>query len=86
VNLSVIVYYLRNRGGARMSPVHFLLLPALGAVVCVYLLCHLDSHAIVLGFAWAALGVCLLAYLTGGFTRQPPEVAIDEAETVGVAG
>jgi amino acid transporter len=86
VNLSVIVYYLRHRGSAPMSPVRFLLLPALGAIVCVYLLCHLDSHAIVLGFAWAALGVCLLAYLTGGFTRQPPDVAIDEAETVGAVG
>jgi len=80
VNLSVIAYYVRNRSGARLSPVSFLVLPALGAAVCVYLLFHLDRHAIILGLCWAALGLCMLGWLTRGFTRQPPEVALDELD------
>ena len=44
------------------------------------LLTQLDSHAVVLGLIWLALGLAQLTYLTRGFTRQPPQVQFDDAE------
>jgi len=79
VNLSVIAYYLRHRADG-LDPVRNLLLPLIGAAVCVYLLFQLDRHAIILGLTWAALGLCVLLYLTRGFTTAPPELAVDQPE------
>jgi putrescine importer len=79
VNASVIVYYLRQRAdGVSLNPFTYVAVPAVGAVVTVYLLFQLDEHAVRLGLSWLTLGVVALAVLTKGFRGQPPEMAIDE--------
>jgi putrescine importer len=81
VNVSVIFYYLRQRrGGARLNPLFYLVLPIIGALVTLYLLTQLDSNAIILGLSWLAVGVVVLGVLTRGFRRQPPEMDYTEAE------
>ncbi|MGY5115862.1 APC family permease [Streptomyces sp. 900105755] len=79
VNLSVIATYVRERRAGRRPAVwSYVLLPAVGAVVDVWLLCHLDDRARTLGLIWLALGVCYLAWLTRGFRKAPPEMTFDE--------
>jgi hypothetical protein len=55
-------------------------IPGIGALINLVLLTQLDSHAVVLGLIWLALGLAQLAYLTRGFTRKPPQVQFSEAE------
>jgi hypothetical protein len=52
--------------------------PAIGAVIDVYLLLHLDGKAKLLGVIWLTCGVLDLAYLTRGFRRPPPEMEFVE--------
>ena len=79
VNLSVIVYYFvrRQERGAK-GIFLYLIFPILGALLCLYMLVHLDRLAIVLGCIWAALGIVYLLWLTKGFKQEPPELGIDD--------
>ncbi|MFJ3820889.1 APC family permease [Streptomyces nodosus] len=79
VNFSVIATFVRERrAGRRPALWSYVLLPAVGAVVDLWLLVHLDGKAITLGLCWLALGVCYLVYLTRGFRKAPPEMTFDE--------
>ncbi|MEU3979281.1 APC family permease [Streptomyces sp. NPDC026672] len=79
VNLSVIATWLRERRAGRSPGVwSYVVLPAIGAVVDVWLLAHLDGKALTLGLIWLGLGVCYLLYLTRGFRVAPPEMDFDE--------
>jgi amino acid transporter len=79
VNLAVIATYVRERRAGRRPAVwSYVLIPAVGAVVDLWLLVHLDSKARTLGLIWLALGVCYLAYLTKGFRKAPPEMTFDD--------
>ncbi|HVI51095.1 MAG TPA: amino acid permease [Candidatus Sulfotelmatobacter sp.] len=84
VNLSVIAQFFSGnpearRGGALLSVV----VPGLGAAFDAWLLYSLDNTAITLGLIWLAVGIVYLAYLTGFFRRQPPEMEFqDEYEVV----
>ncbi len=78
VNVCVICAYAKAdaserkeyfRGGVWLNVVA----PAVGAVCCAYLLMHLDGHAIGLGLSWLAIGIIVLAAITKGFRRNPPE-------------
>jgi putrescine importer len=81
VNVSVIFYYFRQRReGHNHNVVLYLIMPILGAIVTVYLLTKLDSHAIVLGLSWLAIGIIVLGIVTRGFRRQPPEIEYVEAD------
>lgn len=80
VNLSVIFHYWiggKNRGLREL--VLFLIFPAIGLVADLWLMISLDKLAIILGLSWLAVGVVYLAWLTGGFRRQPPEMDFQEA-------
>ncbi|MBT1004362.1 APC family permease [Paenarthrobacter sp. DKR-5] len=80
VNVSTIAHFLRQRrAGERLPLLGYVVLPALGALVCGYLLVSLDSNAVMLGVAWLVLGVLYLAFLTRGFRKAPPEMHLDEA-------
>ena len=76
VNLCVIAMFIRQRreDGPSQRVVPHVVFPAIGAVVDVYLLLHLDGKAKLLGLGWLTLGVLYLTYLTRGFRRPPPEM------------
>ena len=77
VNVSVIAYYLRHRA-ERLNPLPYVIIPAVGALVDVYLLTRLDGRALILGVCWLAAGVIYLAVLTRGFRVSPPEMSIED--------
>ncbi len=79
VNLAVIAYFVRHRA-ERLNPWRYVLLPAVGALIDIYLLTQLDSRALVLGLSWLGIGIVYLLVLTRGLTKQPPEMtAITES-------
>ena len=55
----------------------YLVFPVLGALLCLYLLVHLDKIAIILGCAWTVAGIIYLLVLTKGLKEEPPELGID---------
>lgn len=80
VNLCVIAMFIRQRReqGLAQRVVPHVVFPAIGAVVDVYLLLHLDIDAKLLGLSWLTCGVLYLIYLTRGFRRPPPEIEFRE--------
>jgi amino acid transporter len=71
VNLSVAGhYYFRKRERAGMQMVTNLICPLLGAIVCAAIWFSLSRDAKITGFAWLAIGICYLAWLTRGFSRS----------------
>jgi putrescine importer len=76
VNVCVIVHFLRQRHTGTLGVVRGLVLPALGAIVDLYLLFQLDDLAKALGVGWLVIGVVYLAVLTRGFRRQPPQLSL----------
>ncbi|HEY2205940.1 MAG TPA: APC family permease [Pseudonocardia sp.] len=81
VNICVIVLYTQlRRSGERPNPLAYLVVPAIGAVVDLWLLINLDATAKILGGCWLLLGIIYLAVLTRGFRRPPPELHDDVAE------
>src|SRR5664279_5513443 len=58
VNLCVIAIFIRGRAeGPRQSVVTHVVFPAVGAVVDIYLLFHLDGKAKLLGLIWLTCGI-----------------------------
>lgn len=79
VNLSVIAqYYVKKRERSLKGTILYLIFPILGALLCLYLLVHLDRFAIILGCAWTVAGIIYLLILTRGFKQEPPELGIDD--------
>jgi amino acid transporter len=80
INLAVIAhFYLKRSRPAPKDFILYLLLPALGALLDLWLLISLDSKALTLGLIWLGLGMAYLAYLTHGFRHNPPEMDFTEA-------
>lgn len=80
VNLSVIFHYwLRSDQRGPREALLFVVCPLIGIISTLWLMISLDHLAIILGLSWLALGVIYLAWLTGGFRRQPPELHFEEA-------
>lgn len=78
VNVSVIVHFVRERRAGRSPNVLlYAVFPTIGAIITGYLLTKLDANAIVLGVSWLALGVVVLAIVTKGFRRLPPELSYE---------
>lgn len=75
VNVAVLAHFLRHRGTERLHPLPYVVIPAIGAVVDLYLLTKLDGRALTLGGCWLALGVIYLLVLTRGFRKAPPELS-----------
>lgn len=80
VNLSVIKHFLidQRRRGA-LAIVRFLVLPAIGFGLSVWLWTSLDATALTLGSIWVALGGIYLVFLTRGFKKAPPELELNDA-------
>lgn len=82
VNVSVITSYVKANPDTRKSLMsggwlRNIAFPVLGAAFCAYLLIHLDRQALILGLAWLAIGIVILAFLTKGFRHNPPEYSED---------
>lgn len=73
VNLSVIFYWSKHRG-ERLSVFGYVVAPALGALVAVFLMTQLDGAALLVGAIWLVIGVGVLARITRGFKVDPPEM------------
>ena len=79
VNLSVIAqYFVKQKERSAKGVVLYLIFPILGALLCLYLLAHLDRFAIILGCAWTVAGIIYLLVLTKGLKQEPPELGIDD--------
>ncbi|GLY43586.1 amino acid permease [Amycolatopsis sp. NBRC 101858] len=76
VNVSVLATWLRDRAGKRVLT--WVVFPAIGAVVDLWLLVNLDGIALVFGLVWLAIGIVVLAAITRGFRRPPPEMTFEE--------
>lgn len=75
VNLSLIVYYFRNRKlntSNSLSWFRYVLCPALGFSFLVYLGTSLDKLSITLGLTWASIGFVYLLFMTKFFRVPPP--------------
>ena len=79
VNLSVVKYYIVDRG-MRGAPaiVRYLVMPVVGFGLTIWLWTSLSSTALWSGLIWLGLGVIWLAVLTKGFRRPPPTVEFAE--------
>ena len=82
-NICVFVLWWKNRSSMPVATHFFgyMLIPALGIVVDLYLLFHLSPLALLIGGVWLAIGVVYLAFLTRGFTRPAPGLDIETAES-----
>jgi putrescine importer len=78
VNLSLIGYFLRHRPQGVLAVLGWIALPLIGAIIDLYLLLALDINAKIIGTVWLVIGVALLAWLTRGFRKAPPQLSIDE--------
>lgn len=87
VNVCVIAYAVRRRRAGDQRPaLRYVVLPAAGSVVSVYLISKLGSTAIELGLGWLGIGIVYLAVLTRGFRAPAPELhAAAPAEAAGAA-
>ena len=86
VNVSVIVFWAKERQAGRPHNVLlYLVAPIIGVIVIAYLLTLLDIHAITLGSCWIAIGAVILGISTRGFRRQPPELGVDRVESADLA-
>ncbi|MBC9953569.1 APC family permease [Leucobacter sp. cx-42] len=82
-NICVFVLWWKNRSSMPLRTHFFgyLLIPALGVAVDLYLLFHLSTLALIIGSIWLTAGVIYLAFLTRGFSRPAPGLDIDTVES-----
>lgn len=73
VNLSVIVYYFIKQ--KKHNVISYLILPALGFIICFYLWIHLSKTALIVGGSWLAIGIIYAAIKTKGFRIKPPTLS-----------
>jgi hypothetical protein len=76
----VIALYLRQRSVTRRGVVSWVIQPLIGLAVIVWLLTHLDVHALTAGAIWLVVGFGWLLYLTRMLREPPPEMTFSEAE------
>jgi hypothetical protein len=82
----VIAHALRQwRSGTPHSPLRYVLRPAAGTAVDVYLITQLGGTAVKLGLCWLAIGIVWLAVITRGFRRPAPELHLRTHEEGGPA-
>lgn len=75
VNVCVVVFFVRNRGADGVKVFGYVVVPALGACVTVYLMTQLSTVALTIGGCWLAAGFGYLLWLTRGFRRPTPELS-----------
>ena len=79
VNLSVIKHFfkdLRMRQGSHV--VNYLVVPAIGFGLMIWLFTSLSPFTLLVGLIWLAIGVGYLAWVTRGFSRSTPMLDLKE--------
>lgn len=81
VNLCVITNYFRHQKPRSFGfTSSHLIGPLIGLSFVLYLWSNLNLYSIIIGLAWALLGILYLAISTGFFKKEPPEIEFEELE------
>lgn len=85
VNLSVIRTYIFPRGGRRSGltvrvVLTKLVAPLIGFALTIWLWTSLEATTWIVGGIWLAIGVVIIAIVTGGFKRPVPKMDFSEAD------
>ena len=79
VNVSVIShYFVRKKQRGVKATIIYLILPILGACVCLVIWANLDMMSKIVGGIWLLIGLIFLAITTKGFKQLPPEMNLTE--------
>lgn len=79
VNISVIAhYFVREKRRSGRDIIRYLIVPIIGAGICLAIWCSLDSTALILGGCWTLVGFVYLIIMTKGFKQLPKEMTFDE--------
>ncbi|MFC5336940.1 APC family permease [Leucobacter denitrificans] len=83
VNLSVIRTYIFPKGGRRQpltakNVVLHLIFPLIGFALTIWLWTSLEALTWLVGAIWIAIGVVIIAIVTGGFKRPVPKLDFSE--------
>ncbi|MEU6106392.1 hypothetical protein ABZ841_37655, partial [Streptomyces flaveolus] len=73
--MCVVVFFVRNRGADGVKVLGYVVAPALGVCVTLYLMTQLSSVALTIGGCWLTTGFGCLLWLTRGFRRPTPELS-----------
>lgn len=79
VNACVVVHFVRHRGEGGVKALGYVVAPALGACVTIYLMTRLSAVALTIGLCWLAAGGAHLIWLTRGFSCPTPELSMGES-------
>lgn len=79
VNISVIFhYFIRKKQRGAKAVLIYLILPILGACVCLVIWTNLDIMSKIVGGIWMLIGFIFLVVTTKGFKQLPPEMNLSE--------
>ncbi|MGO0060351.1 APC family permease [Brevibacillus fluminis] len=79
VNIAVIFhYFIKENKRSGFNLVRYLIVPLIGAGVCLTFLLNLDGNAKTVGFVWLGIGLIYLAIHTNFFRKLPPELKLDQ--------
>lgn len=78
VNVAVIFhFYLRGKRRSVSDTIQYLVLPLIGAVLCLYFLFSLAPQTKIIGFAWLGLGILYTAVTTKFFKKLPQNLKLE---------
>ena len=77
----ILHYFVRENERTGAGIVKYLVAPAIGLLLTVWLWTSLSETTFVAGFIWVAVGVVILGVVTRGFTRKPPVMEFKDADT-----
>ncbi|MDS2172613.1 MULTISPECIES: APC family permease [unclassified Nesterenkonia] len=81
VNLSVIKYHAVDRGRRHGGDlIRFVVLPAIGVTLCLWLWTSLSPDAFMVGLGWVGVGLVWLLVITRGLRRPAPTMDLQEVE------
>ena len=76
----IMYYYVRHKKRGPANTVRYLIMPAIGAIVCAILWISIETPAKILGSIWLLIGIVYLAFKTKFFKVAPPVMDISEEE------
>lgn len=78
VNIAVVFhFYLREKRRSPGDVIEYLLVPLIGAGLCLFFLFNLAPQTKMLGSAWLGLGVIYTAATTSFFRKLPPDLKLE---------